>query len=154
MLKFIINGQTLERADEEPPIRGTVGLKAAFLFRGNVWTEAKSVVVRYDVGGGTTYEVLLDVPDNGYVESFVPWEALKKSRFTVACIAGSDTPTNGVAVVTAASGFRGEESPAPPSDTVYQQQRPRAPVTRQTYSNRPKRSERRQTKRSKPPSQP
>ena len=40
MLKFIINGQTLERADEEPPIRGTVGLKAAFLFRGNVWTEA------------------------------------------------------------------------------------------------------------------
>lgn len=121
MLKFIINGQTLERADEEPPIRGTVGLKAAFLFRGNVWTEAESVVVRYDVGGGTTYEVLLDVSDNGYVESFVPWEALNKSRFTVACIAGSDTPTNGVAVVTAASGFRGEESPAPPSPTVYQQ---------------------------------
>ncbi len=121
MLKFIINGQTLERADEEPPIRGTVGLKAAFLFRGSVWTEAESVVVRYDAGGGTTYEVLLDVPDNGYVESFVPWEALKKSRFTVACIAGSDTPTNGVAVVTAASGFRGEESPAPPSPTVYQQ---------------------------------
>lgn len=121
MLKFIINGQTLERADEEPPIRGTVGLKAAFLFRGKVWTEAESVVVRYDVGGGTTYEVLLDVSDNGYAESFVPWEALKKSRFTVACIAGSDTPTNGVAVVTAASGFRGEESPAPPSDTVYQQ---------------------------------
>lgn len=121
MLKFIINGQTLERADEEPPIRGTVGLKAAFLFRGNVWTEAESVVVRYDVGGGTTYEVLLDVSDNGYVESFVPWEALKKSRFTVACIAGSDTPTNGVAVVTAASGFRGEESPSPPSPTVYQQ---------------------------------
>lgn len=121
MLKFIINGQTLERADEEPPIRGTVGLKAAFLFRGNVWTEAESVAVRYDVGGGTTYEVLLDVSDNGYVESFVPWEALKKSRFTVACIAGSDTPTNGVAVVTAASGFRGEESPAPPSPTVYQQ---------------------------------
>ena len=121
MLKFIINGQALERADEEPPIRGTVGLKAAFLFRGSVWTEAESVVVRYDVGGGTTYEVLLDVPDNGYVESIVPWEALKKSRFTVACIAGSDTPTNGVAVVTAASGFRGEESPAPPSDTVYQQ---------------------------------
>lgn len=121
MLKFIINGQTLERADEEPPIRGTVGLKAAFLFRGSVWAEAESVVVRYDVGGGTTYEVLLDVPDNGYVESFVPWEALKKSRFTVACIAGSDTPTNGVAVVTAASGFRGEESPAPPSPTVYQQ---------------------------------
>lgn len=121
MLKFIINGQTLERADEEPPIRGTVGLKAAFLFRGNVWTEAESVVVRYDVGGGTTYEVLLDVSDSGYAESFVPWEALKKSRFTVACIAGSDTPTNGVAVVTAASGFRGEESPAPPSDTVYQQ---------------------------------
>lgn len=121
MLKFIINGQALERADEEPPIRGTVGLKAAFLFRGNVWTEAESVVVRYDVGGGTTYEVLLDVSDNGYVESFVPWEALKKSRFTVACIAGSDTPTNGVAVVTAASGFRGEESPAPPSPTVYQQ---------------------------------
>lgn len=121
MLKFIINGQTLERADEEPPIRGTVGLKVAFLFRGSVWTEAESVVVRYDVGGGTTYEVLLDVPDNGYVESFVPWEALKKSRFTVACIAGSDTPTNGVAVVTAASGFRGEESPAPPSPTVYQQ---------------------------------
>lgn len=121
MLKFIINGQTLERADEEPPIRGTVGLKAAFLFRGKVWTEAESVVVRYDVGGGTTYEVLLDVSDGGYAESFVPWEALKKSRFTVACIAGSDTPTNGVAVVTAASGFRGEESPAPPSDTVYQQ---------------------------------
>lgn len=121
MLKFIINGQTLERADEEPPIRGTVGLKAAFLFRGKVWTEAESVVVRYDVGGGTTYEVLLDVSDNGYAESFVPWEALKKSRFTVACIAGSDTPTNGVAVVTAASGFRGEESPAPPSPTVYQQ---------------------------------
>lgn len=121
MLKFIINGQTLERADEEPPIRGTVGLKAAFLFRGSVWTEAESVVVRYDVGGGTTYEVLLDVSDNGYAKSFVPWEALKKSRFTVACIAGSDTPTNGVAVVTAASGFRGEESPAPPSDTVYQQ---------------------------------
>lgn len=121
MLKFIINGQTLERADEEPPIRGTVGLKAAFLFRGKVWTEAESVVVRYDVGGGTTYEVLLDVSDSGYAESFVPWEALKKSRFTVACIAGSDTPTNGVAVVTAASGFRGEESPAPPSDTVYQQ---------------------------------
>lgn len=121
MLKFIINGQALERADEEPPIRGTVGLKAAFLFRGSVWTEAESVVVRYDVGGGTTYEVLLDVSDNGYVESFVPWEALKKSRFTVACIAGSDTPTNGVAVVTAASGFRGEESPSPPSPTVYQQ---------------------------------
>lgn len=121
MLKFIINGQTLERADEEPPIRGTVGLKAAFLFRGKVWTEAESVVVRYDVGGGTTYEVLLDVSDSGYAESFVPWEALKKSRFTVACIAGSDTPTNGVAVVTAASGFRGEESPAPPSETVYQQ---------------------------------
>lgn len=121
MLKFIINGQTLERADEEPPIRGTVGLKAAFLFRGSVWTEAESVVVRYDVGGGTTYEVLLDVSDSGYAESFVPWEALKKSRFTVACIAGSDTPTNGVAVVTAASGFRGEESPAPPSPTVYQQ---------------------------------
>lgn len=121
MLKFIINGQTLERADEEPPIRGTVGLKAAFLFRGAAWTEAESVVVRYDVGGGTTYEVLLDVSNNGYVESFVPWEALKKSRFTVACIAGSDTPTNGVAIVTAASGFRGEESPAPPSETVYQQ---------------------------------
>lgn len=121
MLKFIINGQTLERADEEPPIRGTVGLKAAFLFRGNVWTEAESVVVRYDAGEEKPPEVLLDVSDNGYAESFVPWESLKKSRFTVACIAGSETPTNGVAVTTTASGFRGEESPAPPSPTVYQQ---------------------------------
>lgn len=121
MLKFIIDGQTLERVDEEPPIRGTVGLKAAFLFRGNVWTEAESVVVRYDAGEEKPPEVLLDVSDNGYAESFVPWESLKKSRFTVACIAGSETPTNGVAVTTTASGFRGEESPAPPSPTVYQQ---------------------------------
>lgn len=120
MLLFIIKNQVIERADNEIPVRGTVGQKAAFRFYGECWENVQNLTVRYDCGKNNKYEKMLTEKAGELWVQEIPWEAMACPKFFVAVIGDSTTPTTAAEIRTSASGVNGTaEAPMPPSPTVY-----------------------------------
>ena len=120
MLLFIIKNQVIERADNEIPVRGTIGQYAAFKFHGECWKDVKNLTVRYDCGKNSKYELMLTEKHGDVWIQQIPWEAMECPKFFVAVIGDSTTPTTAVEIRTSASGVTGTaEAPMPPTPTLY-----------------------------------
>lgn len=121
MLYLVTDGQKLIRTDTDTIVRRTVGYPAVIKLQGEQWQNVETITVRY-TAGGQSYELLVTPNQQMECRHVIPWEATYCARFEVAVIGDSSTPTTAVSVVTSNSGYpAGEEAPAPPSDTVYQQ---------------------------------
>lgn len=129
MLLFEVNGQTLKRTDHFDPATDSVEyLKAKFTFKGTDWNgKAKTALFRL---GTTVYSAVL----NSSNTCVVPWEVLVGSmnqsyrmhghKIHVSLVGEYGTmriTTGEVAVKLASSGYGDMETPADPTETVYQQ---------------------------------
>lgn len=113
LLTFTINKQLICRTDKEIPVAKSENyLYAQFSFS-EEWEGIKTAIFN----NGTAYSVQLDENNT----CLVPWEVITESGFSVSVFCGERITANVSFVDVLPSGYIEGETPAPPSQTVYEQ---------------------------------
>lgn len=115
LLSFKITNQTIERTDSEKPVANSQNYLSAEFDLPSDWEGAVTAVFNYE--NESPYLQLLD----GEHKCMVPWEVIKTPGFRVSCFCGNLITANTVLVPVNESGYKRNQTPAPPTPDVYAQ---------------------------------
>lgn len=113
ILTFSVQNQIITRTDDNEVVSDSVGyLSAAFTFS-DEWVAPITAIF---TSGEDSYSVILE--ENA---CNVPHEVINKYGFTVSCFCGSRITANTAPVNVIQSGYKDGQTPADPTQTVYEQ---------------------------------